>query len=58
MENPFKELQKPLRAAPEELKGKVMKDIAFAKFLMDLSRLFAINVGDVIERTLSKRKNI
>lgn len=55
MENPFKELQEPLRAAPEDLKGKVMKDIAFAKFLMDLSRLFSINVGQIIERTLKKR---
>ncbi len=57
MDNPFKELQGPLRAAPEELRGKVMKDIAFAKFLMDVSRLFSVNIGEIISRTIAKRNN-
>ncbi|GAA3787807.1 hypothetical protein GCM10022271_20500 [Corallibacter vietnamensis] len=56
MENPFKELEKPLKTAPSELKGKVMKDIAFAKFLIDMSRLFSVNIGDIFERTLKKRR--
>ena len=55
MENPFKKIDYPLKDVPEELKGKVMKDIATAKLLMELANLFSLNVGSVVERTIKKR---
>jgi len=55
MENPFKKIDYPLRDVPEELKGKVMSDIATAKLLMELANLFSLNVGSVVERTIKKR---
>lgn len=54
--NPFKHVNKPLLDVPEELKSKVMKDIAMAKLLMELASLFSINVGSVVERTIKERK--
>jgi hypothetical protein len=56
-DNPFKYINKPLKDVPEELKSKVMKDIATAKLLMELARLFSINVGSVIERTIKERNH-
>ena len=53
--NPFNKINKPLLNVPEELKGKVMKDIAMAKLLMELASLFSINVGSVVERTIKER---
>lgn len=53
--NPFNQVNKPLLDVPQELKGKVMKDIAMAKLLMELASLFSINVGNVIERTIKER---
>ncbi len=55
MENPFKHIDKPLRSVPEELKAKVMNDIAIAKLIMELAELFSYNIGDVIETVMSKR---
>ncbi|MCK5402319.1 MAG: hypothetical protein KAJ28_11855 [Flavobacteriaceae bacterium] len=57
MDNPFKKIDKPLKDVPEELKGKVMRDIAMAKLLMELANLFSLNVGSVIERTIKQRNN-
>jgi len=56
-DNPFKDINKPLKDVPQELKSKVMKDIAAAKLLMELASLFSLNVGSVIERTIKKRDN-
>ena len=55
MENPFKHIDKPLRSVPEELKAKVMNDIAIAKLIMELAELFSYNLGGVIETVMSKR---
>lgn len=55
-DNPFEYINKPLKEVPEELKSKVMKDIAIAKLLMELASLFSLNVGSVIERTIKERK--
>lgn len=55
MENPFKDINKPLRSVPPELKSKVMNDIAIAKLLMELAELFSYNLGDVIETVMNKR---
>lgn len=56
MENPFRDIDKPLQSVPEELKAKVMNDIAIAKLIMELAELFSYNLGDVIETVMSKRK--
>lgn len=56
MENPFKHINQPLREVPEELKSKVMSDIAMAKLLMELAALFSYNIGNVIESVISQRK--
>lgn len=55
MENPFRDINKPLKAVPPELKSKVMNDIAIAKLLMELAELFSYNLGDVIETVMDKR---
>ena len=55
MENPFRDIDKPLQSVPPELKSKVMNDIAIAKLLMELAELFSYNLGDVIETVISKR---
>jgi hypothetical protein len=55
MDNPFKNIDKPLQEVPAELKSKVMKDIATAKLLMELANLFSLNIGSVIERTIRER---
>ena len=56
MENPFSQIDKPLKEVPPELKQKVMKDIATAKLLMEIAALFSLNLGSVIERTITERK--
>jgi len=56
MENPFKQINKPLKEVPPELKSKVMTDIAMAKLIMDLTALFSYNIGHVIETVIRNRK--
>lgn len=56
MENPFKNLDQPLQEVPQELKGKVMHDIAMAKLFMEIAELFSYNIGHIIESVTSKRK--
>ncbi|MFK7834165.1 MAG: hypothetical protein AB8B52_12905 [Winogradskyella sp.] len=56
MENPFKQIDLPLKEVPMELKGKVMHDIAMAKLLMELAELFSYNLGYIIDSVSSKRK--
>lgn len=55
MENPFTQINQPLKQVPAELKAKVMNDIAVAKLLMELAELFSYNLGHVID-TVSKRR--
>jgi hypothetical protein len=55
MENPFRNIDQPLKSVPPELKSKVMNDIAIAKLLMELAELFSYNLADVIETVMSKR---
>lgn len=56
MDNPFKHINQPLKEVPEELKAKVMSDIAMAKLLMELAALFSYNIGDLIESVMKQRK--
>tara|TARA_R110002049_G_C9178388_1_gene563373 strand:+ start:2399 stop:2590 length:192 start_codon:yes stop_codon:yes gene_type:complete len=57
MHNPFKDIDKPLKDVPQELKAKVMSDIATAKLLMELARLFSFDMAKIIQTTIKKRKN-
>ena len=56
MENPFKQINQPLKEVPQELKGKVMHDIAMAKLLMDIAELFSYNLGYIIDSVSTKRQ--
>ena len=56
MENPFKQINQPLKEVPQELKSKVMSDIAMAKLIMELAALFSYNIGHVIEYVMKNRK--
>lgn len=56
MENPFNQINQPLKEVPVELKGKVMHDIAMAKLFMELAELFSYNIGHIIDSVTSKRK--
>ncbi len=55
MENPFKNIDQPLKEVPQELKGKVMHDIAMAKLFMELAELFSYNLGYIIESVSKSR---
>ncbi|WP_406683421.1 hypothetical protein N1F78_12130 [Seonamhaeicola sp. MEBiC1930] len=55
MDNPFEYVNKPLKEVPQELKAKVMNDIAMAKLLMELAALFSYNIGDIIESVMKQR---
>ncbi|SFZ94529.1 hypothetical protein SAMN05428642_104231 [Flaviramulus basaltis] len=57
MENPFKHINQPLKEVPQELKSKVMNDIAMAKLIMELAALFSYNIGDIIETVMKSRKD-
>lgn len=56
MENPFKQINQPLREVPPELKSKVMHDIAMAKLLMELAELFSYNIGHIIDSVTKNRE--
>ncbi|MGR7814538.1 hypothetical protein [Lacinutrix undariae] len=57
MDNPFKDIDKPLKQVPDELKSKVMNDIAIAKLFMELAALFSYNIGDIFSSVVKKRNN-
>jgi len=57
MENTFKLLNQPLKEVPQELKSKVMSDIAMAKLLLDMASLFSVDMAKIVEKTIKKRKN-
>ena len=56
MENPFKQINQPLKEVPVELKGKVMHDIAMAKLFMELAELFSYNIGHIIDSVTNNRE--
>ncbi|MCF7567941.1 hypothetical protein L3X37_06115 [Sabulilitoribacter arenilitoris] len=57
MDNPFKHINQPLKEVPQELKAKVMSDIATAKLLMDLASLFSVDMAKIVEQTIKKRND-
>ena len=56
MDNPFEYLNKPLKEVPAELKDRVMKDVAYAKLIIELASLFSLNIGSVVQSTMRNRK--
>jgi len=55
-ENPFKEMEKPLKEVPPEMRKKVMADVATAKLIMDMLSLFTNNYSSVLDGILKTRK--
>ena len=55
-ENPFKEIQKPLKEVPPEMRKKVMADVAAAKLVMDMVSLFTNNYPSVVASILKNNK--
>lgn len=55
MENPFEIIEKPYEPVPQDLRGKVMKDVAFAKLMLGLANMFSLNLSSIIEKTISNR---
>ncbi len=54
--NPFQQINQPLKEVPKELKAKVMHDIAMAKLIMEIAELFSYNLGHIID-TVTKSRN-
>lgn len=55
MDNPFKQINQPLKEVPQELKARVMHDIAMAKLIMEIAELFSYNLGHVIDTVTKNR---
>ena len=56
MDNPFKKLESPQERLPENMKKKVMNDVASFKLFADLASLFSSNYASVIENFFKERK--
>ena len=54
MDKPYKRIKLPLKEVPQELKPKVMGDVARAKRIMDLGPRFSFNIGDVFKNRFKK----
>ena len=57
MDNPFKKIQQPPKEAPQELKKKIMDDVAAFELFRQVSGLFTNNYGHVVESFFKKRTN-
>ena len=49
-------MNQPLKEVPQELKARVMSDIAMAKLIMEIAELFSYNLGHVIDTVTRKRE--
>ncbi len=47
--NPFKEMDQYEKPVPPELRKKVMRNIALAKFIMEVASLFSTNYSSALE---------
>lgn len=56
MDNPFKQINQPLKEVPPELKKKVMNDIAIAKLIMEIAKLFSFDIARVIQMVIEQRE--
>lgn len=56
-ENPFKKLGYPPKEVPNDLKQKVMSEVASAKLIMDLASLFTSNYSATIESLFKTNRN-
>lgn len=58
-ENPFKDIERPFKEVPPEMRKKVMADVATAKLIIDMLSLFTNNYSSTVESLLkSKKENI
>lgn len=55
-ENPFKVMENSLREVPPHMKKKVMRDVAIAKFFMEMGALFTSNFKSIIEGMFKSNK--
>ena len=56
-ENPFKKIYQPSKEVPVELRGKVLKEVATAKLLLDMASLFTSNYKSTFSTLfLAKKK--
>ena len=55
-ENPFKKLGQPQKEVPQEVKARVMDDIAVTKFVMETASLFSTNYAKTLASFFEKRK--
>jgi len=53
--NPFKEIEKTTKPVPPELRKKVMRNIALAKFIMEVASLFSTNYSAALENLFKTR---
>lgn len=56
MENPFKKIAHPQKKAPNELKVKVMSDIARIKLFEEVTNLFMFNYPKAAKAFFEKKK--
>ena len=56
MKNPFKKIALPPQEVPEELKIKVMSDVARIKLFMDITNLFTANYPSAARAFFEKKK--
>ena len=59
-DNPFAQLNTNLREVPPEMRERVMKDVAIAKFILDMAVLVTSNYSDFFAglfRTTRKRNS-
>lgn len=56
MENPFKKIASPPQEVPQELKLKIMADVARIKLFMDITDLFTSNYPSAAGAFFEKKK--
>ncbi|MFD0834898.1 hypothetical protein ACFQ0I_03920 [Mariniflexile aquimaris] len=56
MENPFKKIASPPQEVPEELKHKIMADVARIKLFADITDLFTSNYPSAASAFFEKKK--
>ena len=55
MENPFKKIAHPPQEVPDELKIKVMADVARVRLFMEITDLFTMNYPSVAKAFFEKK---
>ncbi|WP_430908887.1 hypothetical protein [Maribacter sp. 2-571] len=56
--NVFQDMERSLKDVPEEMRGKVMNDVAMAKLAMEMASLFTCNYKSVVGGMFKTNPNI